>query len=157
MNGVLRMEPAVAGGLAARGDIMSTITAFIKRYPVLTFYALVFAISWGGILILVGPGRIPGTTEDVERLFPFALVAQFAGPSIAGILMTGFVSGRAGLRELFSRLLRWRVGACWYAAALLPGPLLVAAILSALSLVSPASSRRTTELACCCSVLRGGS
>jgi membrane protease YdiL (CAAX protease family) len=113
---------------------MWTIRAFLKRYPVLTFYVLVFAISWGGILILVGPGRIPGATEEIERLFPFALVVQFAGPSIAGILMTGLVSGRAGLRELLSR---WRVGARWYAAALLPGPLLVAAVLFALSLVSP--------------------
>jgi hypothetical protein len=24
--------------------------AFIKRHPVLTFYALAFALSWGGIL-----------------------------------------------------------------------------------------------------------
>jgi membrane protease YdiL (CAAX protease family) len=116
---------------------MWTIRAFIKRYPVLTFYALVFAISWGGILILAGPSRIPGTTEEVERLFPFALVVQFAGPSIGGILMTGLVSGRAGLRELLSRSLRWRAGARWYAAALLTGPLLVAAVLFALTLVSP--------------------
>jgi len=104
---------------------------------VLTFYTLVFAISWGGLLILVGPSRIPGTPEDVERLFPLALVVLFAGPSIAGILMTGLVSGRAGLRELLSRLFRWRVGARWYAAAVLPGPLLVATVLLALSLASP--------------------
>ena len=116
---------------------MTAIKAFVTRYPVLTFYALVFAISWGGILCLVGPGRIPGTAEEVERLFPFALVVLFSGPSIAGILMTGLISGRAGLRELFSRLLRWRVGGRWYAAALLSGPLLVAAVLFALSLVSP--------------------
>jgi len=116
---------------------MTAIKAFVTRYPVLSFYALVFAISWGGILSLVGPGKIPGTTEDVERLFPFALVALFAGPSIAGLLMTGLISGRAGLRELFSRLIRWRVGGRWYAAAVLTGPLLVAAILFALSLVSP--------------------
>lgn len=116
---------------------MWTIGVFIKRYPVLTFYALVFAISWGGILILVGPNQIPGTPEDVERLFPFALVLLFAGPSIAGILMTGLVSGRAGLRELLSRMLRWRVDTRWYATALLTGPLLVAAVLFGLSLVSP--------------------
>ena len=114
-----------------------TIRAFIRRYPVLTFYALVFAISWGGLLILVGPSRIPGTPEDVERLFPIALVVLFAGPSIAGVLMTGFVSGRTGLRDLLSRLLRWRVRGRWYATALLSGPLLVAAVLFALSLVSP--------------------
>lgn len=103
----------------------------------LTFYALVFAVSWGGIVILVGPRRIPGSTADVERLFPFALALQFAGPSIGGVLTTALVSGRAGLRQLLSRLLRWRVEARWYAAALLPGPLLVASILFALSLVSP--------------------
>lgn len=102
-----------------------------------TFYALVFAISWGGLLILVGPGRIPGTPEDVKRLFPFALAVLFAGPSIAGILMTGLVSGRAGLRELLSRLFRWRVGARWYAAAILSGPLLVTTVLVVLSLASP--------------------
>jgi CAAX protease family protein len=110
----------------------------INRHPVPAYYALVFAISWGGILILVGPGGIPGTSQQVERLMPFVLVALFAGPSVAGVLMTALVSGRAGLRELRSRLLRWRVGARWYAAALLPGPLLVAAVLLALSLLSPA-------------------
>ena len=109
----------------------------IKRHLVLTFYALVFAISWGGILILIGSGRIPGTAEEVERLFPFALLVQFAGPSIAGILMTGLVSGRAGLRELVARLLRWRVGIRWYAAALVVGPLVVATVLFGLSLISP--------------------
>jgi membrane protease YdiL (CAAX protease family) len=108
------------------------------RYPVLSFYALVFAISWGGLLLLIGPGPIPGAPGDVERLFPLALVTQFAGPSISGILMTGLVSGKAGLRELRARLFRWRVGARWYAAALLTGPLVVAAVLFGLSIVSPA-------------------
>jgi hypothetical protein len=116
---------------------MTTIKTFIKRHPVLIFYALVFVISWGGILILAGPGGIPGTKEQVERLMPFALLALFAGPSVAGILMTGLVDGRVGLHELLSRLLRWRVGARWYAVALLTAPLLVTAVLLALSLLSP--------------------
>jgi hypothetical protein len=116
---------------------MTTIQAFSKRHPVLTFYAVVFLISWGGILILAGPGGIPGTSEQVERLMPFMLLALFAGPSVAGILLTSLVSGRAGLRELLSRLLRWQVGARWYAVALLFAPLLVTAVLLALSLLSP--------------------
>ena len=42
--------------------IVRTIKAFITNHPVLTYYALVFAISWGGILLIVGgPGGIPGT------------------------------------------------------------------------------------------------
>jgi hypothetical protein len=117
---------------------MTAGAAFIKRHPVLAFYALVFAISWGGILLIIGgPGAIPGASEQVERLFLFALLAYFAGPSVEGVLMTGLVSGSAGLRTLLSRLLRWRVSARWYAAALLPGPLLVAGILLVLSLFSP--------------------
>jgi len=47
---------------------MSTIKAFITRYPALTYYALVFAMSWGGVLIVVGPSGFPGTSEEVERL-----------------------------------------------------------------------------------------
>jgi membrane protease YdiL (CAAX protease family) len=116
---------------------MTTIKTFIKRHPVLTYYALVFVISWGGILILVGPGGIPGTEEQVEMLMLSVLLAMFAGPSVAGILMTVLVSGRAGLRELLSRLLRWQVGARWYAVVLLFAPLLVTAVLFSLSLLSP--------------------
>jgi membrane protease YdiL (CAAX protease family) len=114
-----------------------SISVLIKRYPVLTYYILVFAISWGGILMLIGgPGNIPGTNEQVERLFPFTLLALFAGPSVAGILMNYLVGGRAGLGELRLRLLRWRVEARWYAMALLTGPLLVAVVLLGLSLFS---------------------
>ena len=118
---------------------MTTIKAFIKRHPVLTYFALAFAISWGGILIAVGSvladSRPP--QEQFETLFPFAILAMLRGPSVAGILLTGLVYGRAGLREFLSRLLRWRVGARWYAVALLTAPLLVTAVLLALSLISP--------------------
>jgi membrane protease YdiL (CAAX protease family) len=117
---------------------MTTITAFIKQHPVVAYFALVFAISWGGILIVVGSGGYPGTAEQVERLSLFVMLALFAGPSITGILLTSLVSGWAGLRELRSRLLRWRVGARWYAVALLFAPLLVTAVLLALSLRAPA-------------------
>ena len=50
-----------------REDIVNPIKAFIKKHPVLTYYALVFAISWGGILMLVAPGGIPGEPADVEH------------------------------------------------------------------------------------------
>jgi membrane protease YdiL (CAAX protease family) len=70
-------------------------------------------------------------------LFPFVLLALFAGPSMAGILLTGLLYGRAGFRNLLTRMTRWRVGARWYAVALLTAPLLVTATLLALSLISP--------------------
>src|SRR5215203_911975 len=120
-------------------SLMKTIRAFLKRHPVLAYYLLVFTISWGGILFAVGvgPGGLPATKEQAEILFPFVLLALFAGPSVAGIALTGLVYGRAGLRNLLTRMTRWRVGARWYAVALLTAPLLVTATLLALSISSP--------------------
>jgi uncharacterized protein len=118
---------------------MMIIKAFIRSHPLLSFFALVFAISWGGVLLVIGgSGAIPATNkEQFETLFPIALLAMVAGPSVAGILLTGLLYGRAGLREFGSRLLKWRVGARWYAVALLTAPLVFTAVSLALSLSSP--------------------
>jgi len=115
---------------------MSTIKASTSRHPALTYYALVFVISWGLILIVVGPSGFPGTSEEIERLMPYAILAFVVGPALAGPLLTGFVYGRTGLREFRSRLLKWRVAGCWYAVALLTAPLLMTTVLLALSLFS---------------------
>jgi hypothetical protein len=110
----------------------------MKRHPVLAFYALAFAISWSGILVVIGgPGAFPGTPEQVDRLFLWVMLAWLAGPSVAAIVMTGLVEGRAGYRDLLSRLTRWRVGARWYAVALLIAPLVYVTLSLALSLNSP--------------------
>lgn len=118
---------------------MSTVTASVKRHPAVTYFALTFAISWGGILLIIGgPGGIRGTEEQVESLQLFVLMAWFAGPSVAGVLLTGIVYGKAGLRDLVTRLVRWQVGGRWYAVAILTAPLLVTVILFALLPLSPA-------------------
>jgi len=115
---------------------MSTVKASTTRQPALAYYALAFAISWGGVLIVVGPNGFPGTSDEVERLMPYAILAFAIGPALAGPLSTGFVYGTAGLREFLSRLLKWRVAGFWYAVALLTAPLLMTAVLLALSLFS---------------------
>ncbi len=112
---------------------MTTIRDFIKTYPLPIYFTLAFAISWGAILISVGPNGIPVTADQIAVL----VMAMLLGPSVAGILMTGLTSGREGFRELVSRLLTWRVSARWYAVALLTAPLSTAAVLLALSLFSP--------------------
>lgn len=112
--------------------------AFIKKHAVAAYFALTFAISWGAILLVIGvTGGIPGTKEELQRLMPVAIPALLGGPSIAGLLFTGLVYGRAGFRDLLSRLCRWRVGARWYAVSLLIAPVLMTATLFALSLTSP--------------------
>ena len=134
---------------------MKTIKAFIKSHPVLSYYALAFAISWGAILLAVGlgPGGFSATPQQFQMDVPYAVPAMILGPGVAGILMTGLLYGRAGLRKFRSRLLNWRVGARWYAVALLTAPLSIMAVLLALSLLSPeylprifTASDRTTLL-----------
>lgn len=87
---------------------MTAITAFIKRHPVLTYFVLAFVLSWGSALIVVGPGIFLGTTNLSEELTPVLYLAMLvgltlAGPSTAGLLLTGLIHGKAGLRDLLSR------------------------------------------------------
>ena len=118
---------------------MRYIMKFIKKCPVMTYYALVFAISWGSALVFLGPGAFLATKEiSFADLSPIAVLAFLAGPCVAGVLAAGLVHGKTGLRDLGSRLLRWRVGFRWYAVALLTAPLLTTATLLAFSLTSPA-------------------
>ena len=118
---------------------MTTIRAFLKSHPLLSFYTLAFAISWGAILLAVGlgPGGFSATPQQFQKALPYAVPAMFLGPSVACILLTGLLSGRAGFRDLLARMTRWRVGARWYAVALLTAPLVFTAVLLALSLISP--------------------
>jgi uncharacterized protein len=117
---------------------MQTIRAFVERHPLLTYFALTFVISWDVVLtvIVVGPGGILATKEQFETLILFVGPAMLLGPSVAGILLTGLLYGKAGFRDLLARMTRWRVGARWYFVALLTAPLVSTAILLALSLRS---------------------
>jgi membrane protease YdiL (CAAX protease family) len=114
---------------------MLSIEAAIKRYAVLTYFALVFVISGGGILLIVGPGGFPLNAEQFASFGPLLYAAILAGPCVAGILLTGMVNGRPGLRNLLARVRRWRIGWIWYAVALLPALVMTATALL-LSLVS---------------------
>jgi uncharacterized protein len=119
---------------------MKTIKTFVESHPLLSYLALTFAISWGGIILAVGfgPGGFSATPQQFRMTALYAAIpAMLLGPSVAGIFLTGLVDGRAGLREFRARLLKWRVGARWYAVALLTAPLSVTAALLALSLISP--------------------
>jgi membrane protease YdiL (CAAX protease family) len=110
---------------------------FITRHPVATYFALTFTISWGGVLLVIGGlAGMTGMKAQDNPLFPFAVLAMLAGPGVTGILLTGLIDGRVGLREFRSRLFKWRVGARWYAVALLAAPLLAMSVTLMLSLVS---------------------
>jgi membrane protease YdiL (CAAX protease family) len=112
------------------------IKTFIQRHPIVSYFVMAYTISWLGAFLIVAPGLIQG--EAIPRLdgllmFPVMLL----GPSIAGITMTAIVDGRSGLRNLFSRMGKWRVGIQWYAALLIPPVLILGVLFSLRTLISP--------------------
>jgi hypothetical protein len=86
---------------------MTTMKAFIATQPVLSYYVVVFAMSWGGVLIVVGPAGFPGTTAQVEPLMPLVILTFLVGPAVGGPLLAGIAFGQAGIaadrRWLLSR------------------------------------------------------
>lgn len=115
---------------------MTTLRNFITKHAVMTYFALTFIFTWGCMAMAVYPGGFPISQEQFERAGALVYVAMLIGPSGAGILLTGFVNGRAGIHEMLSRLTRWRLGARWYLVALLTAPLMITTILLGLSLIS---------------------
>jgi membrane protease YdiL (CAAX protease family) len=111
---------------------------FVRRHSLLVFFAIAFAISLSGILLVVGLGGARGAVAATDPRFLLMMLAWLAGPSVAGVVMTGLVSGRSGYRDLLGRLTTWRAGAGWYALALLLAPLVSVGLSYALSALSPA-------------------
>lgn len=114
----------------------NNFTSFIIKHPVVTYYFVTFLISWGGLVLILGdPNRI--TSKPTNAPFLPLYFITVAGPSIAGVLLTGLYHGRKGYREFLSRLIKWGVRVKWYAVALLIAPLTVFTTLLILSLFSP--------------------
>lgn len=123
--------------LAAESRRVNPVAAVFRMHPVPAFYALAFAISWGGFVLVVGPHGFASGDWRAEGVFLGAVLVMLGGPAIAGLVSIGLTGGREGFRDLLARLATWRVGARWYAMAILPAPLLTGGVLVALSLTSP--------------------
>jgi len=91
---------------------MNAVTSLVRRSPLVSFFVLTYALSWGVGALFAG---VPLIAPD--RLFG-------AGPLVA-LIVAALASGRAGLRDLGRRLLQWRVGLRWYAMVLVLPILLV--------------------------------
>jgi len=119
-----------------------TPSSWLRRHPLLSYFALCFGISWGGILIaLAATGFKLAALQPLETGLIFALM--LLGPSASGLILTAVLDGWAGLHRLGSGLMRWTPGARWYAIALLTAPLFLLAILWPLgSFAAPAFAPR---------------
>lgn len=109
----------------------------IWRYPATSYFLLTFSISWTAARAVAAPHLL--RHEALPKLTGILMFpAMLLGPSVSGLLLTLFVAGRNGLRDLLSRMTRWKIPARWYLVLLLP-PALVLLLLNFLKVfVSPA-------------------
>src|SRR5918993_5498853 len=73
------------------------VMSLIRRHPVVAFFLLAYALSWGAI---------PWQSFFAPGVLVAALVVVF------------LTEGLAGLKAMGSRLIRWRVSWVWYLLAL---------------------------------------
>jgi membrane protease YdiL (CAAX protease family) len=92
------------------------VRRMVQRHPVISYVVLAYAFGWAWCV----PMAVRGDTVRMGVGWPTQLPALVA-PALAAIVVTGLTAGRAGLRELWARVIRWRIG--WRGWALVVGTL----------------------------------
>jgi membrane protease YdiL (CAAX protease family) len=89
------------------------VSSWVQEHPLITYFVLAYAISW----IIVAP-LIASAQGLIDVSIPFALhYLNDYGPLLAAIITAGIANGTEGLRDLFRRMARWRVGLSWVLVA----------------------------------------
>ena len=97
----------------------------MRSRPLVAFFVLTFAITWGlGGCFALFPAQFEALFGEISNTNPLFFVAVYA-PSVSALIVTAYTGGISGLRELLNRLLRWRVGLRWYLTVFLGVPLLL--------------------------------
>jgi membrane protease YdiL (CAAX protease family) len=111
----------------------------LRRHPVVCYFALTFFLSWLGAFLVAAPHLLRG--EHLPKLTGILMFpAMLVGPSVSGILLTRLFDDPAGLRDLFSRMRRFRFPVRWYAALLIPPVFVLGILLLLKTFVSPVYS-----------------
>src|SRR3712207_9226439 len=94
-----------------------TTPATTRVFPLVYFF-VAFAFTWAlwWLAALEARGLISSLPVPAQAL-------GVLGPLVAAVILTAREGGRAGLRSLLGRVVRWRVAPVWYGGGLL-GPVL---------------------------------
>jgi membrane protease YdiL (CAAX protease family) len=103
--------------------------SLVRRYPLTAFFVLACALSWWP-WILYSAGLLPNP------------IVGF-GPFLAALVVLAITEGKSGVMGLLRRMVRWRVGIQWYAAALLL-PIVVTLAAAALNVFLLGAQRTST-------------
>ena len=117
----------------AHPTLLFSIKRLIARHPFLAFFTLAFAGTWLLDLPMVlgqdGLGLLPYHMPFVLYAGLF-LLSSYAGPTLAALLVTAVLEGKAGVRHFVQRYGQWRVGARWYLVILVGYPLFFLGLVS---------------------------
>jgi membrane protease YdiL (CAAX protease family) len=95
----------------------------VARRPVASFLVMLYAIVWTVFLPVVLQARgllaLPIDLSEGLAFNAVLAIASILGIALPAFLVTAATGGKAGVRELLRRCLRWRVGVHWYLIALL--------------------------------------
>lgn len=86
----------------------------VKKYTLVFFFLLAYVFTWSNWL----PQALNSRGITSIEVPGFLTLLSGYGPALAAIIVVLLAYGRQGLRELFGRLLKWRVGIWWYLIAL---------------------------------------
>lgn len=115
-------------------NVGRTIKQTIQKNPLKVYFLAAFAIPWLPSFLVAGPRFFRG--QDIELLSFMIGGAMFAAPILSGIIVTFFVDGKQGIRDLFKQMKIWRVGSWYLTLLIFPVLILIVSYLLSL-LVSP--------------------
>jgi hypothetical protein len=78
--------------------------ALVRKHPLIAFFVLAYLLTWW--------------IYPVLKISPLLGIFGLFGPALAAMIMAAITGGKAGLKALLSRVVRWRVGLPWYVIAL---------------------------------------
>ncbi len=103
----------------------SALTRWVTAHPLVTFFVLAYAITWGiigGAMLAVISGAM---TEDSPLVATLLQLYSF-GPAFAALVAAAATAGWRGLRNLLASLDPRRIGLGWYPLAIVTPPLVFA-------------------------------
>ena len=103
----------------------SALTRWVATHPLVTFFVLANAITWGiigSVMLALGSGVM---TEESPLVAILMQLYSF-GPALAALVAAAAIAGWRGLRDVLGSLDPRRIGLGWYPLALVAPPLALA-------------------------------
>lgn len=91
-----------------------SLAGWIRRHPMLALVLLVFFFEW---MILIPAAAEERGISPIHVPDILGLLAGW-GPAFAAIIVTGALTGKLGVKNLFRRYLIWRLSIGWYLIAI---------------------------------------